>query len=546
LLGVIVLAAVGGAAAHNGISLTGSGTPVVDGVISPGEWDAAGSVSFTATVAGGPSVPGTLRVMNDATNLYLGVSVREPVLGSTAFRFDNNHDGSGIEQGDDNLAIGFGVSPPGANKLADGTYSRLPPCPAGFTCGFQDTELGGTTDGFGAFHVSGDEVDYEISHPLDSADNAHDFSLHAGSVVGVLFQVVTRNALGASSITQPFGSTVLSDIVIQPPDTTPPTISCGSPDGLWHSDDVSIACSASDAASGLANASDATFSLSTHVADGTQTASASTDSLTVCDKAGNCSTAGPIEGNKVDKEAPTLSATFAAEDGSTYVPGSWTNQAVTVTYQCGDGDGSGVASSSPATTLSTEGTDQSATGGCTDNVGHTTTRTFGGIDIDLTPPEAYAVFDPATDDLLVYATDTGGSGVPTGPVTPGSAGKDERGYEIVDGAGNSLSLTLFVDTTHSTVDARIDSLSYNHDPVIDAPDNHISDAFHNDNDGSLRAVTQEVSVGKGHEAVHVAADYDRKLDQTTIDVAGGGGSTRPGLVLLRLETDQGGLDVEYP
>jgi len=35
-------------------------------------------------------------------------------------------------------------------------------------------------------------------------------------------------------------------------DKTPPLISCGSTDGLWHAADVSIACSATDAGSGLA------------------------------------------------------------------------------------------------------------------------------------------------------------------------------------------------------------------------------------------------------------------------------------------------------
>ena len=227
LAGVVVLVGAGGAGGHNGISLTGAGTPVVDGVISPGEWDGASTVSFMATVAGGPSVPGTLRVMNDAANLYIAVRVGQPMLGSIAFRFDNNHDGSGVEQGDDNLAVGFQASPPGTNKLSDGTFSSLPPCPTGFMCGFRDTDIGGTTDGFGAYQVLGNEVDYELSHPLDSADDAHDFSLHEASVVGFLFQVITFNASGTSSITQPFGSTVPSDVLIGPPPATVPESPAG-------------------------------------------------------------------------------------------------------------------------------------------------------------------------------------------------------------------------------------------------------------------------------------------------------------------------------
>jgi len=122
-----------------------------------------------------------------------------------------------------------------------------------------------------------------------------------------------------------------------PVDTTPPAIQCGAPNGQWHGSDVSIPCTASDSGSGLANASDANFSLSTSVAAGTETASASTGSYQVCDKAGNCATAGPISGNKVDKKSPTISITTPS--ATSYL----LNQNVLAQYQCIDG-GSGVAS----------------------------------------------------------------------------------------------------------------------------------------------------------------------------------------------------------
>src|SRR5439155_11250305 len=46
-------------------------------------------------------------------------------------------------------------------------------------------------------------------------------------------------------------------------DTTPPAITCGQPDGLWHAADISIACTVGDIGAGLANAADASFSLTT-------------------------------------------------------------------------------------------------------------------------------------------------------------------------------------------------------------------------------------------------------------------------------------------
>jgi len=121
-----------------------------------------------------------------------------------------------------------------------------------------------------------------------------------------------------------------------PVDTTPPSITCAAPDGQWHASDVMLACTASDSRSGLSNPGDASFVLSTHVAAGTETGNASTDSRQVCDTAGNCGTAGPIAGNKVDRKPPTIVITAPA---GTYGVG----QLVAASYSCADG-GSGVAS----------------------------------------------------------------------------------------------------------------------------------------------------------------------------------------------------------
>ena len=90
-------------------------------------------------------------------------------------------------------------------------------------------------------------------------------------------------------------------------DTTAPAISCGSANGVWQASNVSITCTASDSQSGLANPADASFSLLTSVAAGTENANAFTGTRTVCDVAGNCATAGPIGGNKIDRLAPAIS-----------------------------------------------------------------------------------------------------------------------------------------------------------------------------------------------------------------------------------------------
>ena len=120
-------------------------------------------------------------------------------------------------------------------------------------------------------------------------------------------------------------------------DKTNPSVTCGSPDGLWHAADVSIGCTASDGPSGLANPADASFSLTTSVAAGTETATAFTNSRNVFDLADNLTVAGPIGPNKIDKKPPVITITTPAA-GATYI----INQPVAAAYGCTDG-GSGLA-----------------------------------------------------------------------------------------------------------------------------------------------------------------------------------------------------------
>jgi hypothetical protein len=118
-------------------------------------------------------------------------------------------------------------------------------------------------------------------------------------------------------------------------DVTPPEVECEGPDGAWHAADVFIACSAFDEGSGLADPTDAAFSLGTHVAPGVETSDARTDTRQVCDAAGNCATAGPIGGNRVDKKTPDV-AISSPSASRTYRLG----EVVAAEYSCSDG-GSG-------------------------------------------------------------------------------------------------------------------------------------------------------------------------------------------------------------
>ncbi len=124
-----------------------------------------------------------------------------------------------------------------------------------------------------------------------------------------------------------------------------------------------------DNLSGLSAAADANVALSTSVPDGTETSNASTNSQSVCDVAGNCATAGPVSGNRIDKKAPTISITLPT--ASTYL----LRQVVSTDYACADA-GSGTATC--AGPVAAGGVLDTASVGsrsfavaATDNVGHT-------------------------------------------------------------------------------------------------------------------------------------------------------------------------------
>jgi hypothetical protein len=236
-----------------------------------------------------------------------------------------------------------------------------------------------------------------FSWTITDPDNSTGFSsfckLDAGSVVpctsGVAYtQLVDGQHTFTVNAADPAGNRSSDVSYSWLVDTTAPTLQCAAPDALWHATDVSLACTASDSGSGLASTSDASFTLSTSVAPGSETANASTGSRQVCDAVNNCAPAGPISGIKIDKKPPTITASaITTTDNQPYTANSWTNQSVQVSFSCIDG-GSGVNAGTitAPVTLSADGKDQLVSGSCGDGVGNTASTSLTNIDIDKTPP----------------------------------------------------------------------------------------------------------------------------------------------------------------
>jgi len=153
--------------------------PAIDGDIGTSEWQTAGSSSFSLTIGGNPYA-GTLYAMNDATNLYIGIVIADDdfntgaPVDAVALYFDNGNDGT-FGPGDDSLVLYAG-----AGGFVDRFLQAIPTAQ-------KDIDFGGTTDGSGACAAHGGNNHFELSHPLNSADDAHDFSLSPLDTVGFTF-----------------------------------------------------------------------------------------------------------------------------------------------------------------------------------------------------------------------------------------------------------------------------------------------------------------------------------------------------------------------
>jgi pseudomonalisin len=160
-------------------------------------------------------------------------------------------------------------------------------------------------------------------------------------------------------------------------DNVPPQVNCFGGQEFWHALDAVISCWASDGTdqSGLADPADRDFTLTTNVADGTETDTAYTGTHTVCDRAGNCTTAGPVGPSWVDKKAPSIAIT--SPTATQYI----VKQAVLAGYACTDGGSdvkscAGPVASGSAIDTATVGT-KTFTVNAADNVDNSATRSVG-------------------------------------------------------------------------------------------------------------------------------------------------------------------------
>jgi hypothetical protein len=189
--------------------LSASGTAILDAFQQPGEWDAAARVDFLVSLpagSGGSTTPATLYVMNDGDNVYFGLGIEGIVSQNLQvyLLFDNDNDGGEPLRGDDAYLLPY----------SDRTFVPSFSCPPGVPLGclVPDVEVGGTQNGSGGVSFDSLRSFYELAHPLDSSDDANDFSLGEGDAVGFELFLTTCTAVFCADT-----HLVCYDLLITPP-----------------------------------------------------------------------------------------------------------------------------------------------------------------------------------------------------------------------------------------------------------------------------------------------------------------------------------------
>jgi len=180
---------------------SGCGTPVIDGVISPGEWKDAVSVRFGAiqpASLGGGTVPAEIMSMSDDKNIYIAYRYEADTSRfsqSHAVELDANHSGW-PDTGDDAWLLSWWPYPlPGGTSGFYDDYRG--PCLVNGVrqdCAPEDTDPNtgfgtpGTSDGGAVIRFEGGWTTVETWHPYHGGD-ARDVSALPGDTLPLNFQL---------------------------------------------------------------------------------------------------------------------------------------------------------------------------------------------------------------------------------------------------------------------------------------------------------------------------------------------------------------------
>jgi hypothetical protein len=213
---------------------SGCGTPTIDGVISPGEWDGAVKVRFGALLPeslGGGTIPAEVMSMSDGDNLY--VAYRYAADTSTfdqshVVEIDANHSGAPDDSDDAWLLTWWSYPAPGGTTLFADDF-RGPCLVDGVTqsCAPMDTDATGfgtpgTSDGGAVISFDGNHTTVETWHPYHNGD-PRDVQAAAGDTIPMNFSIRLLDQCG--DYPRCYGDTYFPDVW----GYRPFLLACGAP-----------------------------------------------------------------------------------------------------------------------------------------------------------------------------------------------------------------------------------------------------------------------------------------------------------------------------
>jgi hypothetical protein len=183
---------------------SGCGTPVIDGILSPGEWKDAVSVRFGAILpdsVGGGTVPAEVMSMSDDRNLYVAYRYQADtsrLAQSHYVELDANRSGA-ADNGDDGWGLSWWSYPGADATLSTTLYTDFyrGPCLVNgveMSCAPADTDpdtgfgTPGTSDGGAIIRIEGGVTTVESWHPYRSGD-ARDIAARPGDTIPLSFSI---------------------------------------------------------------------------------------------------------------------------------------------------------------------------------------------------------------------------------------------------------------------------------------------------------------------------------------------------------------------
>ncbi len=446
------------------------------------------------------------------------------------------------------IAFSIGsISLPGFDSTPPVTTASMRPGPNanGWTSSDVRIDLH-ATDEAGGSGVK--DIHYTLTNGTTSATR-----VVSGDSAAVLVALEGTNSLDYFATDNANNAETVHHLVVRI-DRTPPTITGSrspAPNANgWNNTDVTVSFSCSDALSGIASCPGPT-TLSAEGANQSVTGTA----LDLADNPGSAT----VSAINIDKTTPVTTATQMPPPNAN----GWNRTPVSVTLTASDNlsgvartefnlDGAGWGPYAGTIAITGEGI-HALRYRSRDRADNLESARMLTVQIDLTPPEAVLQFDPAAQDLKVVGRDLL-SGVldptsATTAATPAGEGRRERRtYRIQDRADNTLVLVVDVKREGHELKASVVSTSYNGAAPVAAPENRLAFEWSLAAGATLKELEQEIEVGAEETRREVQAKFEAKKNETTIEIETRGRERsikRPGLVLLRLATDQGRLLIEF-